>query len=90
MDGSTNRHGSRAVVVMHTPKGGRVKQSVKFNLSTINNEAKYEAILTWLKEAETLGLREFDITANFKVVLGHIMGESMTHELNMKKYLEAI
>lgn len=56
----------------------------------MTNEAKYEAILAGLEAVKILGLKESDIVSDPKVVLGHITGESTTHELNMKKYLEAV
>lgn len=68
------------------PKGGRLSNPTN-SFQTMDNEGEYEPILVGLKATKALGLQEFDLISDSKFVLRHVMGQSMVHEPNTKKYL---
>ncbi|XP_059635404.1 uncharacterized protein LOC132277581 [Cornus florida] len=54
VDGSLNQTSAGVGVVMSTPKGTKLQQSICLNFSATNNEAEYEALLAGLRLASSL------------------------------------
>ena len=52
-DGSSKAAGGGASMVLHSPEGLHVTQTVKFSFSISNNIAEYEAILLGLRVAKS-------------------------------------
>jgi len=48
VDGSSNKKGSGAGVVLEGPEGFRVEQALIFQFQTSNNQAKYEVLIAGL------------------------------------------
>ena len=62
VDGSSNRKGSGARVILEGPNDMTFECSLKFNFQAINNQAEYEALMVDLRlakevEAKTLSIR---------------------------------
>jgi dsDNA-binding SOS-regulon protein len=55
IDGSSTRDSGGVGVVLKSPEGDTIKQAVRLQYPTTNNEAEYEALLARLKMAKTLG-----------------------------------
>ena len=53
-----------------------------------NNEAKYEAILTGLRIAKALGVRNLKLTLDSKLMVGQITKKYEAKEDKMKRYLK--
>nr|XP_010930438.1 uncharacterized protein LOC105051606 [Elaeis guineensis] len=49
VDGSSNASGAGAELILTGPEGDIVGYALRFNFSTINNEAEYEALIAGLK-----------------------------------------
>jgi len=57
VDGSSNRKGSEAGVILKGPGQIAVKQSIRFGFTTSNNQTEYEALIAGLRLAKDLGVR---------------------------------
>lgn len=90
VDKYSDAKGLGAGIVVYTPEGGQIEQAVKFMFGATNNEAKYEAVLAGLRMAKILGLTEFEIISDSKLVIGQITGEIEAHGSSMRVYLEAV
>ena len=55
VDRASNAKGAGTGVVIITPDGSVMEQSVQLDFKASNNEAKYEAILTRLNSARMIG-----------------------------------
>lgn len=53
----------------------------------MNNEAKYEALLSGLTVARTLGATKVKVRANSQVVVNQVWGEFAVKSDKLKKYL---
>jgi len=56
-DGSSNRKGCGAGIVLESPRGVRLEQSLRFAFKDSNNQADYEALITGLSLAENMGVK---------------------------------
>ena len=54
----------------------------------MNNEAKYEAILTSLRVVKALEARNLKLNTNSKLVVGQITNEYEAKEERMKRHLK--
>ena len=73
-----------------SPKNDVLKYEVQLQFPTTNNEAEYEAVLTSLKVAKALGVRNLRLKTNSKLIVGKITNEYEAKEERMKKYLQLI
>ena len=55
VDGSSNKTGSGAGVIIESDQGTQIELSLKFGFPTSNNQAEYEALLASLKLAKEVG-----------------------------------
>ena len=75
MDGASNakRVGTRVVII--TPDGAVIEQSIRLDFKASNNKAEYEAILARLNLAITLGAQNLLLHYGFLLVTSQINGE---------------
>ena len=64
-----------------------LKYKVQLQFLATNNEAKYEAILTGLRVAKALGVRNLKLNSNLKLVTGQMNNKYEAKEDRMKRYL---
>jgi hypothetical protein len=64
IDGSSTKNAGGIGIILKSPEGDIIKQAVRLQYSTTNNEAEYEALLTGLKMAKILGAAELDVLSN--------------------------
>ena len=55
VDGSSNRKGSGARIVLEGPRSFHLEMTLKFEFKTSNNQAKYEALIAGLILARDMG-----------------------------------
>ena len=65
MDGSSNKTGSGAGVIIESNQGTQVELSLKFRFPASNNQAEYEALLAGLKLAKEVGAQKLNILQRF-------------------------
>ena len=51
IDGSSNKQGSRAGIILTTPEGIQLEYTLRFRFQVSNNEAEYKALLVGLQLA---------------------------------------
>ncbi len=64
VDGSSTKNAGGIGVILKSPEGDIIKQAMRLQYSTTNNEAEYEALLTGLKTAKILGAAELDVLSD--------------------------
>lgn len=65
-----------------------LKYRVQLQFLAMNNEVKYKAILTSLMAAKAMGVRNFKLNTNSKLVVGQIINGYEAKEDRMKRYLK--
>jgi ribonuclease HI len=87
VDGASNSRGLGTGVVIVTPDGTVIEQSIRLNFKTLNNEAEYEAVLAGLNSAKTLGARNLIIHCDSLLIASQVNGEYMARDERMAAYL---
>ena len=87
MDGASNAKGAGTVVVIITPDDTVIEYSIRLDFKASNNEAEYEAVLTRLNTAKTLGAKNLVIHCDSLLIASQINGEYMARDERMAAYL---
>ncbi|CAL8164013.1 unnamed protein product [Prunus armeniaca] len=69
VDGSSNRQGSGAGLVLKTPDDTTIKYAICFQFRASNNEAEYEALLAGLRLAQSSGAERLIICSDSQLVV---------------------
>ena len=90
----TNRSATKkmggARVVLIPPEGETLKYVVKLQFPAKNNEAEFEALLTGLSLAKSLGAKSLIVQADSQLIIGQVKGHYEVKEERMQKYLKII
>ncbi|KAL0367042.1 UNVERIFIED_CONTAM: Ribonuclease HI [Sesamum radiatum] len=89
-DGSSTLTGSRAGVVLTSPKGDELEYALHFDFKASNNKAEYEALIVAIKIALDTGAEDLIAYTDSQLVTKHIEGEYEVKEERMKGYLQEI
>ena len=73
--------------ILLSPEKDIIRYGVQLQFLTMNNEAKYEAVLTGLRVAKALGVRNLKLNSDSKLVTGQMNNEYKAKEDRMKRYL---
>ena len=84
IDGSSTKDSAGIGVVLKSPEGDTIKQAVRLQYPTTNNEAEYEALLAGLKMEKALGATELDALSDSQLVVGQVNED---YEGRMQRYL---
>ncbi|XP_074356701.1 uncharacterized protein LOC141696461 [Apium graveolens] len=87
VDGSSTTNSGGAGIILISPEGFKIQQSLKFEFQATNNVAEYEALIAGLKLATDLEVDIIDIFGDSQLVAKQISREFKTHNENMAKYL---
>uniref|UniRef100_A0A2N9H0S8 Integrase catalytic domain-containing protein n=1 Tax=Fagus sylvatica TaxID=28930 RepID=A0A2N9H0S8_FAGSY len=85
IDGSSTKDSGGIGVVLRSPKGDTIKQAVRLQYPTTNNEAEYEALLTGLEMAKALGATELEVLSDSQLVVGQVNGDYEAKEGRMQQ-----
>jgi ribonuclease HI len=88
--GRQQRTQVESALVLKSPEGDIIKQAVRLQYSTTNNEAEYEALLTGLKMAKILGAAELDVHSDSQLVIRQVNGDYEAKEGRMQQYLNLV
>ncbi|CAL8991543.1 unnamed protein product [Prunus brigantina] len=69
VDGSSNRQGSGAGLVLKTPDHTTIEYAIRFQFRASNNEAEYEALLAGLRLAQHTGAERLLICSDSQLVV---------------------
>ena len=75
MDEASNRHGAGLGIVLISPDGLVIEQTVNLGFTASNNEAKYEALLAGLKLALYIKATELMVYSDSQLVVNQILGD---------------
>uniref|UniRef100_A0A2N9FQW8 Uncharacterized protein n=1 Tax=Fagus sylvatica TaxID=28930 RepID=A0A2N9FQW8_FAGSY len=90
IDGSSTKDSGGVGVVLRSPEGDIIKQAIRLQYPTTNNEAEYEALLVGLKTAKILGATELDVRSDSQLVVGQVNGDYEAKEGRMQQYLQLV
>ena len=88
VDGSSNKLGSIADIVIESPKEIVAEHALRFKFKVSNNVAEYVAVVYDLNIARKAGARKVQVHSDSKLVMSQINGEYKVNEEEMKKHLE--
>ena len=77
-------------MVIQTPKGDKIKCMIWLDFPTINNEAKYEALVAGLDLAKAAGAENMIMHCDSQVITSQINGDYECRNERMKKCLEEV
>ena len=87
MDGSSNRHGSGAGIVIKTPDGSTVQAALRFDFKATNNVAEYEALATGLKIILNMGAEHVTVYSDSQLVVNQVNEDYRARDDQMIQYL---
>uniref|UniRef100_A0A2N9HEQ4 Uncharacterized protein n=1 Tax=Fagus sylvatica TaxID=28930 RepID=A0A2N9HEQ4_FAGSY len=90
IDGSSTKDSGGVGIVLRSPEGDIIKQAIRLQYPTTNNEAEYEALLMGLKTAKILGATELDVRSDSQLVVGQVNGDYEAKEGRMQQYLQLV
>uniref|UniRef100_A0A2N9IUA0 Uncharacterized protein n=1 Tax=Fagus sylvatica TaxID=28930 RepID=A0A2N9IUA0_FAGSY len=90
IDGSSTKDSGGVGIVLKSPEGDIIKQAIRLQYPTTNNEAEYETLLAGLKMAKILGAIELDVRSDSQLVVGQVNGDYEAKEGCMQQYLQLV
>ncbi|GJT54918.1 reverse transcriptase domain-containing protein [Tanacetum coccineum] len=88
-DGSSCVDGSGAGLILTNPEGMEFTYALRFEFTTTNNEAEYEALIAGLRIAARMGVRNLEANVDSRLVANHVLGANMWQTKdNMVQYLD--
>ena len=90
VDGSSNKNGSGAGIILISPKGHRFHSVLRFGFKASNNEAKYKALLAGLRVAQELKASSVQCFSDSQLVVNQVLGEYQARGARMAAYLAKV
>ena len=87
VDGASRSSGSGVGLLLKTPTGEQLEQSIRLGFPASNNETEYEAILSRLNLAITLNASRVKIHSDSQLIVGQIQKDYKAKDNRMTKYL---
>ena len=85
-DGSKNKNGLGAGVVLTSPKGDQLKYVLQIHFAASNNVAEYEALVHGLKVAKEIGIRRVECFGDSDLIVQQCSGTWDALDANMALY----
>jgi len=86
VDGSSNRKGSGAGIILEGSGEVAVEQSIQFGFDTSNNQAEYEALIAGLRLARDLGVKNLKCQTDSQLIAGQMNGDYQAREPLLQRY----
>lgn len=86
VDGSSNKWGGGAGIVLEGPDGLVIEQSLIFKFKVSNNQAEYEALLAGMKLARDLGDESLECRTDSQLVEGQMRGNFQIKDDQLLRY----
>lgn len=90
MDDSSNDRKSGARIILISPEGHKFHSGVKFEFTTSNNEAEYEALLAGLWLVRSVQARAVEVFSDSLLMVNQILGEYQVRGFKMMAYLSKV
>ncbi|GKA00468.1 reverse transcriptase domain-containing protein [Tanacetum coccineum] len=89
-DRSSCIDGSVAGLILTNPEGMEFTYALRFRFVATNNEAEYEALISRLKIAEQIGVKNLQANVDSRLVANQVNGTYVAKETDMVRYLEKV
>ncbi|XP_074323622.1 uncharacterized protein LOC141660529 [Apium graveolens] len=86
VDGSATVERSGAGLILSIPDGFIIQQAITFAFKTTNNQAEYEALLSGLRLAKSLGVKRLIIYSDSQIVVKQTNGEYIAKDPKLAQY----
>ena len=90
VDGALNQKGSGVGLVLISPKKVIIEKYLRLDFSTMNNEAKYEALLIRMAMVQRMGGKSIKLFSDSRLVVGQVKGEFEAKDKRMQGYLSQV
>ncbi|XP_027357465.1 uncharacterized protein LOC113866866 [Abrus precatorius] len=88
VNGSSNRLGSGARVILEGPNAFAIEQSIRFGFRASNNQAEYEALLAGLRLAKEIRVKRITSWSDSKIVAEQVNDTYQVRDPVMLKYYQ--
>ena len=89
-DGASNVRGTGLGIILKSPQGDTIPQSINCAFPATNNEAEYEALVAGLQLAKDLGIRNLQVFVDSLLVTNHFNGSYAVKGEKLFQYLEIV
>ncbi|GKC54113.1 reverse transcriptase domain-containing protein [Tanacetum coccineum] len=89
-DGSSCTDGSGAGLILTNPEGMEFAYTLRFRFNATNNEAEYEALITGLRIAKQMGVKNLQANVDSRLVANQVNGTYVAKDTDMIRYLEKV
>ena len=90
VDGSSNKKGSGAGIVLEGPGIFHLEMALKFEFKTSNNQAEYEALIAGLILAKDTGAQNVECRSDSQLMVGHMKGEYQVKDPLLLRYYHEV
>ncbi|KAK8948470.1 hypothetical protein KSP39_PZI005589 [Platanthera zijinensis] len=87
VDGASGKHSLGIGVILESPQGIKIEQTVVVHFPITNNQAEYEAVIAGLRLARDLGVHDVEVLTDSMVVASQVKGEFEAREPTLQLYL---
>ncbi|XP_068314962.1 uncharacterized protein [Pyrus communis] len=88
VNGASNYKGSGAGMVLVTPDGSMLEQTITLGFKASNNKAEYETLLAGFRMAKDLAVKKLVIHYDSQLITSQTTGKYTAKHLKMAQYLE--
>ena len=89
-DGASNQKGAGVGLVLISHKKVIVEKSLRLDFSTMNNKAKYEALMMGLVMVQRMGGKSVRVFSDLRLVVSQVKGEFEAKDERMQGYLSQV
>ncbi|XP_071708821.1 uncharacterized protein [Rutidosis leptorrhynchoides] len=89
-DGAYGPEGAGAGIVLKIPEGEEYTFALRLSFPITNNEAEYEALLSVMRVAKYLEVKELSVYVDSQLVANQFNGIFKAHDESMQKYLKLV
>ena len=90
MDGASRQIEARLGLQLKAPTGEIIKQDIRLDFPTSNNEVEYEAIIARIDLAISVSSEKIIIRSDSQLVVGQVNGEYETRDQRMTKCVSLV
>lgn len=90
IDGSSNRSGGGAGLVVTGQGDFRLAYALRFDFKASNNKTKYEELIAALRIAKALWIQLLVVHSDSQLVVWQVSGNFEARELRMQQYLAMV
>ncbi|GJX03136.1 reverse transcriptase domain-containing protein [Tanacetum coccineum] len=89
-DGASCTDGFGAGLILTNPEGMEFTYALRFRFDATNNKAEYEALITGLRIAEQMGVKNLQANVDSRLVANQVNGTYVAKEADMIRYLKKV